>query len=841
MNTDRWDLVQSVFTEALGKAPEARPAYLKERCGADIGLRSEVESLLQASDSGASFFGHLKGKIDALSPPHSPQGPPANLAGIRGALDRSIGERYRVEALLAEGGMGLVFLAVDRKHGRQVAIKTVLPSADSDLIARFQREIRITARLQHPNILPLLDSGLAEGVLFFIMPYVDGETLKARLDRIGRLPPGVAVALAIEIASGLAYAHGRGVLHRDVKPSNVLLADDRVQMVDFGVARVTVDLGDANRTAAGLAVGTPNYMAPEQFAGEATPQSDVYALGAVLYEALTGRVWRAENALGEASWEHVPEGLAPLLRTALAPLPADRWASASHLGNALRGWAQGAPSAKGSGEKKGTIIEQIAARWRGRRGRIPLKSIAVLPFGSLSDDQEAEYFAEGMTDDIIAHLSRISDLKVISRTSSMRFKDHSASVSRIARKLGVATILEGSVRRSGDRIRVVAQLIDGATDGPLWTETFDREVTDVFAIQSEIAQRIASALRARISSAERSVIQHRPTEDVEAHDLYLKGRHLWNRRNQTALTAAEEHFSRAVARDPLFAPAYAGLADAHLMLGGYGFTDEVASLHKAQAAADRALALNDRLPQAFASRGQILRAHRDWAGEETSYRRAIELNPNYATAHQWYSTLLAALDRPREALREVDRAVELDPLSHAIGVTSGIVRFLQRDYDGALSEFDRTLRLEPRFFSAYAWLMILWGHLGEFERGFRAFGTLHQLHGDPRMALYAGAYLHALAGERDKALAVLHDPRGRGPELGWAGLVYTQLGEYDRAFEELETTLADPSWRMFVLQRNLLFYMQVGPWFDPIRTDPRYGRLLRLMRFDGDKPDPGAG
>jgi TolB-like protein/Tfp pilus assembly protein PilF len=826
VDPQRFLRAQELFADAMERPVEERAAFVANRCGGDGALRSEVESLLRVAQGAEAFFGDLRERIDAGDAESTAE----SAEGIRAELEAAIGARYRMESLLARGGMGLVFLAVDLKHGRRVAIKTIHPRGDADLGPRFQREIRITAGLQHPNILPLLDSGVAGRILFYIMPY---------LDRLGRLPPLEAVGIGIAVADALAHAHGRGILHRDVKPSNILLADNQVQVVDFGIARGFAEPGSDDLTATGLAVGTPRYMAPERFSGSSTPRSDVFALGVVLHEAITGRPGSGRTGDGEAGDGLVPVDLEAVLAKALEERPDARWQSAADFGRALTEWhrlhahpAAAAPTRAG-GNWLGRLRRMLPSRGHG--SEVP-KSVAVLPFGNLSRDAETEYFSDGVTEDIIAHLSRIHELKVISRTSVMRYRDTRVPIPRIGRELRVGHVLEGSVRRTGNRVRVVSQLVDVDSDAPVWSETFDRELTDIFDIQSEIAQRIARALRARITDTERSILRRRPTADVEAHDLYLKGRYLWNRRTQSALEEADREFQQAVTRDPLFAPAYAGLADVNLLLGGYGFRNELESLHRARAAVDRALQLDDDLAEAHASRGQILRAERDWSGEERAYHRAIEINPNYATAHQWYSTLLIALGRREEALTEIAKAVELDPLSHAIAVTSGIVHFLAGDYPGAEAELDRTVELAPHFFSAYAWRLLLWSHLGAHDRALEAWESLSAYHPNPVLAWSSKAYVFAAAGDRERALDVLEREGKHGVDTGWVGLIWAWLGDKDKAFRLLEQALDDPSWRLFVLQRTLLLYIQLGPWFDPLRGDPRFLGLLQRMRMDDLSP-----
>lgn len=747
---------------------------------------------------------------------------------VRHALAAALGERYRIDALVDQGGMGAVFRGVDHKHGRTVAIKAIHPELVRDESGRFEREIRIMAGLQHPNILPLLDSGVANDIHFYIMPFVQGETLKTRLDRTGRLPAEEAVRIALEIADGLSHAHGRGILHRDIKPGNVLIVEDRVQLIDFGIARAMLDDGLKTVTGRGSGIGTPNYMAPEQLYGEATPRSDVFSLGAVLYEMLTARVWRHESKGGQPSWTDVPPELVPVAAKALEVAEPARWSAPAEFADALRAWERG--------DDATAVRESHGGRpgaWRRLRrllGFAPQelpddKSIAVLPFRNMRRDEEAEYFSDGITDDVIGHLSRIRELKVISRTSVMRYQDSDLSIPKIARELGVASVLEGSVRRAGDRVRVVCSLIEASSDRPLWSETFDRNLTDIFEIQSEVAQAIADALRAQITDTERSLIRRRSTADAEIHDAYLKGRHLWRRRTRVALQDAESAFTRAIARDPLFAPAYAGLADVYLLEAAYRYRPELEALGKARATVQRALELDDGLAEAHASLAQVLRADRDWEAEEKAYLRAIELNPNYATARQWYATLLAALDRPEEAGRQMDYAIELDPLSHAIAVTCARIRFMFGDHEGAVASCERALELAPRFFSAHAWLSVICSDIGQHDRALAAWDRLRELHPDTRVGAASQAWVLAGAGREEEARAIA-DAAGE-----MSGLIYARLGERDEAFHRLEQALSDPSWRLFSLERTLLFNIKIGPWFDPLRDDPRFERLLKLMNM----------
>ncbi|MDP2469595.1 MAG: protein kinase [Candidatus Palauibacterales bacterium] len=821
--------VEALFEGALGRAPEERHVWLKNVCGGDDVLLSEVEALLAA---------HLRadGILSSIPEAESRPSPGSSDLDPHEALHRELGDRYSLEDILAEGGMGTVYRARDRKHDRLVAIKTIHPNlVDRMGLSRFRREIQVTATLRHPYILPLLDSGAAGRFLYYIMPCVEGESLRGRLAREGRLTTPEAVSIALDVAEGLEYAHRIGIIHRDIKPANILLEGGHGLICDFGVAKAVSEAAAGPNAAAitgtGRAIGTPAYMAPEQFTGEAGPESDVYALGAVLFECLTGDQWPIAGR-SEPDWSGVDPGLRAVLRKALESKPEERWPDAGALRHELGEWragraAQRAPSPASSG-LVGRIRELLFGSSSGRPSK---KSVAVLPIENLSRDEDTEVMADGITEDIITHLSRIRDLKVISRTSVMRYKNLDPTPRQIGRELGVANVLEGTIRRSGDRLRIVSQLVDTRTEECRWSETFDRDMTDIFGMQSEVARKIADSLQARISDTELSLIGRRPTENVEAHKLYLRGRFLWNRRTKDALLRAAASFERAIELDGEYAPAYAGLADTWLLLGAYGYRPEMMAVAEAKAAVEQALERDERLAEAHASLGQVWRTEMNWKAEETEYRRAIELNPNYATAHQWYATLLAALGRLDEALVEIRIAQDLDPLSNAIGVTAGSILCLRRDYGEAIAQLHRTLELDPNYFSPYAWLINACGGAGRREEAFRAFEKVAELRPDlPHPELFK-ALVHAFVGEPAPAREILRDVDVDETDPIWRAIIYACLGDADRAFDLLNGALDDDSWCMFRLTRNLLLYVKTGSWFDPVRSDPRFESLLRRMNL----------
>lgn len=740
---------------------------------------------------------------------------------ITGALEG----QYAVEEQVGSGGMALVFRARDQKHDRQVAIKVLRPELASQVgRERFLQEIRLAAQLSHPHILPLHDSGVAGGLLYYVMPYVVGETLRERLDREGRLTLEEAVDITRAVAGALDFAHRQGVVHRDIKPENIMVPDGVAMVTDFGISKVLSEVGGDQLTQAGTAMGTPAYMSPEQIFGEdnVDGRSDVYSLALVVFELLSGnRLFAGSSAraiLGrraaypqpglEFPWD-VPNTVREAVRAALTESPDDRLPTGGAFADALTGaWRQS------DGVKTPSVVPAQTSE----------QSIGVLPFTNMSGDPDTEYFSDGIAEEIINALTQLEGVRVAARTSSFALKSAGIDVKEAGSRLGVGTVLEGTVRQSGNRLRITAQLVNSGDGYQVWSDRYDREMDDVFAVQDEIASAIAGHLQVALGTGPVRALVKPSTENLDAYQLYLKGRYLWNRRDQAGLEEAVDYFQQAVDRDRTFALAHSGLADAYLLLGSYGMMPRDEAHEKAKAAAERALELDDCLAEAHTSRGQVMHLEFQWEEEERAYQRAIELNPSYATAHQWYATLLASLGRMNEALKEVRRAEELDPLSHAIGVTVAIILDLSRDVDGALRQLKKTLALEPDFRSAIAISGWVYAQRGLFDEALAANERLAEKFGrDTPPVLASRAAILALRGDLDEARSLRDKAVASGLDAGFEAFVCAALGEFECALEALGRAIEDRSW--FVYQ------LKVHPMLDPVRGDPRFERLLKRMRL----------
>jgi serine/threonine-protein kinase len=759
--------------------------------------------------------------------------------------------------------MATVYLARDLKHDRDVAIKVLRPDLAAALGAeRFLAEVKITARLDHPHILTLIDSGTVDGSLFYVMPFVRGESLRARLTREQQLGVDEALTITRQIASALDYAHRQDVIHRDIKPENILLHEGEAILTDFGIALAVSEAGGDRLTGTGLSLGTPSYMSPEQAAGDRhiDARSDIYALGAVTYEMLAGEPpvtgASAQAMIAKLMTERptplcvlretVPAAVNTAVMRALAKAPIDRFATAREFADALSGGAAATPApaarAPGVGWRGITlagglllaaVIGAYLYRQHGSSAAAgaggPIRSIAVLPLDNYSADSTQEYFAEGMTDELTSDLAMISQLRVTSRGSAMQFKGRNRpSTPEIAKALNVDAIVEGSVTRSGDRVRINAQLIDARADKHLWAETFERKSSDVLALQAELASAIASAINVRLTPGEQSRLSAAPTVNPEAHDAYLKGRFFFNRPSDENLQKAIAQFDEAVRLSPTFAPAYSGLSDAYTWAAyNEGFIRATDAKPLAKAAAERAVELDSLSAEAHTSLA-VFKAwfEYDWEGSARAFRRAIALNPSYAFAHDQFGLMLALIGRFDEAIAEGQRAIALDPLSPSI-LIDAVASYMYSGKTAQARELARkAAELDPSFFFPVmqeGTLALLAGNYPEaivkFEQS-RALGA-------PPFTTANLAYAQAKSGDRTGAMATLEELKGMSPGGEPApytlALVYLGLGDHARAIDYLEQAYAASS--------QSLVWLKIDRTYDPLRAEPRFIALMKRLNF----------
>jgi serine/threonine-protein kinase len=744
------------------------------------------------------------------------------LQGLRAA----IADRYRIEEEIGRGGMAAVYLAEDLKHGRKVAIKVLLPtSTQSYEPQRFLREIRIAARLSHPQILPVHDSGEWDGLLYFVMPYAGCETLRDRLQREGQLAIDAALRITRAVATALGYAHRLNVIHRDIKPENILLQEGEPVVADFGVATAISAAGGDNVyiTDRGFAVGTPAYMSPEQASAERDldGRSDLYSLACVLFEMLAGQPPFAGSSARATMARHAVEP-APSIRSLrpTVPLAVDR-----ALERAL---------AKASEDRFATMAEFSEALVAPEPPPPPesrtadRRSIAVLPFVNSSADPENEYFSDGMTDELITALSKVEGLQVTSRTSAFALKNLREDVRTLGSRLNVSTVLDGTVRKSGNRLRITVQLSSVEDGRTLWSERYDREMSDVFAIQDEIAGTIVQTLRSTLLGDLGDPTPVRYTANVKAYSLYLKGRFSWNRRTQAGIKEGIRYFEQAIAEDPGYALAYSGLADSYALDLDYRGARVFEGMERAKAEARKAIALDDSLAEAHTSLGWVTFIYDwDWPGADREFSSAVRLNPRYATARQWYSWFLAAMGRFEEALLQGRTAIELDPASVSIRRSLGWLQYYARRYDDALENLRRALALNPTSEETHRLLGLVYLQQGLYDEAAGSFKEALANAEQDALAFAGLGHVAARRGRESEARAVLEELHQRArtryvSPVAQAGL-YVTLGERDHAFEWLEKAYQE--------RRGWLAYLKIEPMLDGLRGDPRFDRLLERMRL----------
>jgi len=722
-------------------------------------------------------------------------------ADLLGQLGEALPRRYRVEREVGRGGMATVFLAHDTKHERVVAIKVLHPDLAATLgPERFLREIKVAARLNHPHIVPLHDSGQAGDLLYYVMPFVEGESLRAHMARVGPLPIEEAVEIARDVAAALDYAHRQQVVHRDIKPENVMMHEGEAMVTDFGIAKAVRAAGAENITQTGVAIGTPAYMSPEQASGEREPdgRSDIYSLGCMLYEMLTGQppftgptaqamITKRFLEPPPSARQHraaVPDDLDHALKQAMARRPEDRFATAALLSHSLAHHAGTTPPE--------TLPTTAAPASPGTT-----KSIAVLPFVNMSADPENEYFTDGIAEEIINALSQVQALRVASRTSSFAFKGKNEDISGIGRHLKVSTVLEGSVRKSGTMLRVSAQLVDVTNGYQLWSERFDRQLEDVFAIQDEIASSIVRALRVVLNEQEKKAIGKIATADVEAYDYYLRGRQFFHQFRRTGIQHARRMFERAIATDPKYVPAYAGAADCCSFLYMYWDASK-ANLEGADAYSQQALALDAGRAEAHASRGLALSLRQNYDEAEREFATAIALNPNQFEAHYFFARCLFQQGKHEQAVHHYLEAGRVRPEDYQTPyLVSSPLRRL-----GRKPEADAILRQAVKLAER---------HL--------------ELNPEDVRALYLGAAGLMEIGQREKALdwvarALVLDPEDSGV-LYNSACVYSLGGRIDDAIRLLDKAIDNGFGHREWLEND--------SDLDALRGEPRFETLLKKL------------
>jgi len=667
----------------------------------------------------------------------------------------NIGTAYDVEGEVGRGGMATVYRAYDRRHNRRVAVKVLDREVAASLgTARFLHEIATAAGLSHPNIVPVHDSGEHDGVVYYVMPLVEGETLRDRLNREKKIPLGETVRIASRIAAALDFAHRHGVVHRDIKPENIILCDGEPLILDFGIAKAITAAGGESLTNTGIAVGTPAYLSPEQASGETQldGKSDQYSLACTIYEMLAGSPpftgASAQGVIAKRFTEKPPD-----LSSRIPDIPS---AISAAVMKALS--LEGTERFKSAGAFAQALMEGLGGADAGATPEGARPSIAVLPFENMSADQENEFFADGIAEEIINALTKVRALDVVSRSSAFAFKKRSGDVTDIGRKLKVRTVLEGSVRKAGTRLRITAQLVDVETRYHLWAERYDREMADVFAIQDEIATNIVNALKLVLTEKEEAAIKKVPTQSVRAYEYYLRGRQLFHQRRPNTLDAAEDMYRRAIALDPNYAMAYAGLADCSAFRANEEGGGEEA-LAQAEAASKRALELDPNSAEAHASRGLTLSHQKRFAEAEPEFEEAIRLDPTLYEAPYFYGRMLQAAGKPNQAIEMYERAVALRPddyqalsflaMAHQARGDAGKVEETSRRMADAA---ERAISLNPGDTRALYLGAINLERLGESARAQEWAQRARNLDPNHPVMLYNLACFHAVAGRVDVAI-----------------------------------------------------------------------------------------
>ena len=769
----------------------------------------------------------------------------APITDLRAQLQATLGATHTIERELGGGGMSRVFLAEETRLGRHVVIKVLSPDLGASLSAeRFEREIRLAARLQHPHIVPLIAAGDVDGLPYYTMPFVTGASLRERM-LAGPIPPHEAQGVLRDVAKALAYAHRQGIVHRDIKPENVLLNEGTAMVADFGVARAlrvasTLADGGTTITQMGTQIGTPAYMAPEQAAGDPDVdfRADLYAFGVMAYELLAGQHPFAERKTAHALVvAHITEAPKPITTHATAVSPSMASIVMQCLG-------------KDPGERPESASAIVAALDSGATpSSMPLPptpttapgpAIAVLPFANLSGDPDNEYFSDGITDDIIVALTPVKGLRVAARTSSFAYKGRNEDLATIGRTLGVTSVLQGSVRRAGNRIRVTVQLMNAQDGFQLWSQRFDRDLDDIFAIQDEIARGIVEQLQVTLGLKQGAVpLVARPTDDLEAYQLYLRGREAAFLRSPAALRRAIEYFKQALARDANYARAYAGLAEAYIGLGIYQYIPTRDAARDAAEALDEAERLEPELAILHVLRGQLkLYLRPDWHEARPHLDHALAIDPNEPVAHAYVALLDAMLGRLEMAKVASARAIAADPLSvfvRAVSVMGFPVRGIPgADSAAALAVHEAAIAMEPNSVLNLWMSAIRLSDLGRHDEALQRMGRAVEL--TQRGPLVVGLHARALvlAGRRAEALALREELRQRASREYVGPAARLMMVSLD--LDDEEKTAAVLRENIAAMTGPTAIVTTVARELEPLLDHPRLGPLVRGLTLWATSP-----
>lgn len=873
MDRERWQQIDLIFKSALERAPSERAVFLDEACRSDATLRSEVESLIAHDQAGSFMDDPAFGDATRLLMLN-------RTSSLRG---QTLGP-YKILEQIGAGGMGEVYLALHESTNRKVALKLLSPyfMKDEQRAWRFQQEARAVLALNHPNIVTIYDIGETDGIHFIATEFIEGETLRERMVR-APLEMNEALDIIIQVADALAAAHQAGVVHRDIKPENIMLRPDGyVKVLDFGLAKLMKSNDPATASAMakmdtepGLVMGTARYMSPEQARGlPVDARTDIWSLGVVLFEMIARHapfagatqtdliisiVDRSPTPLVQYAPD-APAQLELLLKKALAKDREQRFPAVTDLLIDLRnlerkiettGMATAHTTSRINylvGEIKrwhwsraiiiaitlGLAIAALTYFYPARGNRKPINSIAVLPFVNDSVDPTTEYLSDGITESLINSLSQLPTLRVMARSTAFNYKGRAVDPRQAGRELGVDVVLTGRITQREDALSIQADLVTVADGSQLWGEQYNRSLSDVVAIQQEISNEISARLKLKLTGEEQRRVTRHSTPHPEAYQPYLKGRYHWNKRTDEGFRRAIEYFHQAIEKDPGYALAYVGLADSYLLSELLPARERYP---KAKSAAQKALEIDDTLGEAHASLAAIKNWYDwDWPGAEIEFRRAVELSPNYATAHHWYGEFLANLGRFDESVAEYQRALEIDPLSLAISSDLGMVYYHARQYDRAVEHLKKVIEMDPNYVRSHFYLAQVYEEKGMFEEALAEWERGNLLEGDSLTELAKGktAIRNALRSSGARGywrmrLDIVKEEAGSGKHVYFAGnstnlaILHARVGERDRAFEWYEKVYED--------REPSLLWLKVAPDCDSLRSDPRFNELLRHVNF----------